>query len=314
VYRALTELDRTRPRLVAFAPEEALKRVMARPDVRHHLGARGVRQPAPARFALARPWRDAEWHRPERRASRQGAATAAMRILLVVAIALGTLAATLMAGAGAPAFAGASHRERHDGHGQEIFAQAKRKGSKTVKKSFTSSVSVDIPVAEAIFDDGPADPYPTTIAVSGFKKAKLTDVNVTFRGFAHNFPKDVNVLLVAPGGRNAVVLGDVGGTSVVADLTVTLDDEATALLSGDGILTSGSFQPLANDPLSAVDFPAPAPALSENVALSTFDGINPNGAWQLFIVDDGQGDAGSLADGWSLQITAKAKTKGKKKH
>jgi hypothetical protein len=79
VYRALTELDRTRPRLVAFAPEEALKRVLARPDVRHHLGVREARQPAPARFALARPWRDAEWHRPERRANRQDAAIAAMR-------------------------------------------------------------------------------------------------------------------------------------------------------------------------------------------------------------------------------------------
>jgi subtilisin-like proprotein convertase family protein len=54
------------------------------------------------------------------------------------------------------------------------------------------------------------------------------------------------------------------------------------------------------------------------VALSTFDGINPNVEWRLLIVDNGGGITGSLADGWSLEITAKHKAKrkrkGKKRH
>jgi hypothetical protein len=79
VYRELAELHRIRPRLVAFAPAQALERVLAQPEMRHHLGIREARQPTPARFSLARPWRDAEWHRPERRANRQGAVIADMR-------------------------------------------------------------------------------------------------------------------------------------------------------------------------------------------------------------------------------------------
>jgi hypothetical protein len=107
-----------------------------------------------------------------------------------------------------------------------------------------------------------------------------------------------------------------GGAPAEIELTMTLDDEATARLSEDGVLMSGSFQPLVTEDLSVLDFPAPSPALSGSVALSAFDGINPNGKWQLFIVDDGSGDTGRLADGWSLQITAKSKVKntGKRKH
>jgi hypothetical protein len=63
VYRALAELHRSRPRIVAFAPAEALERVLVLPEVRRRLGARGERQPAPARLAVARPPHDAEWRR-----------------------------------------------------------------------------------------------------------------------------------------------------------------------------------------------------------------------------------------------------------
>ena len=34
-----------------------------------------------------------------------------------------------------------------------------------------------------------------------------------------------------------------------------------------------------------------------------FDGTDPNGTWQLFVVDDEQGDKGAITGGWSLHIT-----------
>jgi hypothetical protein len=37
IYHALTELNCTRPRIVAFAPAKALKRVLALPEVHRHL-------------------------------------------------------------------------------------------------------------------------------------------------------------------------------------------------------------------------------------------------------------------------------------
>ena len=49
----------------------------------------------------------------------------------------------------------------------------------------------------------------------------------------------------------------------------------------------------------------PAPTPSENIALGVFATSDPNGTWQLFIVDDvGNNDTGSFAGGWSLTITA----------
>jgi hypothetical protein len=35
-----------------------------------------------------------------------------------------------------------------------------------------------------------------------------------------------------------------------------------------------------------------------------FNGINPNGIWYLFVVDDFVGAVGNIWIGWSLEITA----------
>jgi subtilisin-like proprotein convertase family protein len=248
-------------------------------------------------------------------------------------IAVGVLATTLIASSAIPAFAGKPHHDRQSPRHeqqqtQDVDAAGKHKGnknkSKTVTKTFANGSAIAIPALDLVEEFGPADPYPSTIAVSGFKKAKITDLNLMLRGFSHEFPRDVDVLLVAPGGRNVVVMGDVGGASQSPDaenLTITLDDEAATPLSiaDDVALTNGSFQPLDNmgladgDAPNLTEFPAPAPAPSGDTGLVTFDGINPNGEWQLFVLDDVVGDAGSLADGWTLEITAKAKAKSKNK-
>jgi subtilisin-like proprotein convertase family protein len=234
---------------------------------------------------------------------------------LAMKLALGALATTLAVGAAVPTFAGESQHERKSSHhGQRparvVHAAGKRHHgkSKTVTRSFASDDFIAI-------SDGTADPYPSTIAVTSFKKAKATDVNLTLRGFSHEFPKDVDVLLVAPGGRNAVVMAEVGappvGPAEVTGLTLSLDDEADDVLPAQEQLRSGAFRPFSRVDPTVFDFPLPAPRPSGDVALSGFDGINPNGEWQLFILDDTIFETGSLTDGWTLEITAKAK--GKKK-
>lgn len=239
-------------------------------------------------------------------------------------IGLAMLATTLIAGAATPAFAAKPDHHRRTGHHsqrheQDPSATGKRRGNagKSVTTTFSSAAPIAMPASGATPSPGAADPYPSTIAVSGFTKAKVTDVNLTLRGFSHSFPADVDVLLVAPGGRNAIVMDEVGGKVgdvAVTNITLTLDDEATGPLPINSRLVEGSFQPLAADVTTSLRFPAPAPTPSGQDELSTFDGIAPNGEWQLFIFDDGQGDFGRIHGGWDMEITAKAKkAKGKGK-
>ena len=244
---------------------------------------------------------------------------------------VGVLTATLAASSVGPVIAKGPHLDRsaaqlqehvvsandrpeggrqHAGVSSEARGKGKHNRGKTITRTFANGGAIAIP-GNGSASSGPAGPYPSAIQVSGFKKARIRDVNLTLRGFTHEFPRDVDFFLVAPNGRNAVVMSDAGlngaGPSDVAVLTLRLDDEAADPLPLNALLTSGSFQP--NDDTDSRFFPDPAPEPSANTALSTFDGITPNGRWQLFVVDNGAGDTGSVTDGWSLQITAKSKKK-----
>jgi subtilisin-like proprotein convertase family protein len=146
----------------------------------------------------------------------------------------------------------------------------------------------------------PANPYPSAINVTGVSGA-ITKVTATLIGFSHLFPSDVDVLLVGPGGQSVVLMSDVGGGTDAVNANLTFDDTAPAMGT---IVVSGTFRPtnaVANDP-----FPAPAPVAPFGTGLSVFNGTDPNGNWNLFIVDDAGGDTGSLAGGWSLSITTDA--------
>ena len=183
---------------------------------------------------------------------------------------------------------------------------AAKKKFKTITKTFSNNGQIDIPGTGT---SGPANPYPVTIEVAGFKKGKILDVNLVLLELSHTRPDNVDVLLAAPGDRDALVMSDVGGDDLfsVLDVTLTLDDEAALDLPIGSQLSGGSFKPTNN---SAGDgMPAPAPEPSGAVALSTFDGGNPNGQWELYVADDLGNFSGSLDGGWTLQITAKVKKK-----
>ena len=80
----------------------------------------------------------------------------------------------------------------------------------------------------------------------------------------------------------------------------SLDPSQTVLLqvvvTGDGEVTATSNYRASDD------FPPPAPPPGPDDALSTFDGGSPNGAWNLYLVDDAGFDMGSITS-WSLTIT-----------
>jgi hypothetical protein len=158
----------------------------------------------------------------------------------------------------------------------------------------------------AIPEFGQADPYPATIEVSGLAGA-IEDVTVTLSGLTHPFPDDVDVLLVGPFGQSVALMADVGGSNPATAVTLTFDDAASVELRDRGALPARAVRPSVGTELgggSGLGFEggAPAPSVPSGVALSIFDGTDPNGTWSLFVFDDSGGDEGAISGGWSLEI------------
>ncbi|WP_139343067.1 hypothetical protein [Fictibacillus arsenicus] len=97
-------------------------------------------------------------------------------------------------------------------------------------------------------------------------------------------------------------MSEVGSSGDAVNVTLLLDDDAPTPLPDGSPLVSGTFQPANYG--GGDSFPAPAPVPAGGSALSIFNGTNPNGTWSLYIVDDAGADVGSLAGGWTLNITS----------
>ena len=129
----------------------------------------------------------------------------------------------------------------------------------------------------------------------------VATIQLKINGLTHTFPDDIDILLVGPGGQNLVVMSDVGGGTDVSAINLTLDDAAATLLPDAGPLATGSYRPsnvTAGDAFAAPAPPGPynnpAPAGAATFA-SIYGGTNPNGAWNLYVVDDAGVDVGSIA-------------------
>ncbi|MDY7047815.1 MAG: Calx-beta domain-containing protein, partial [Microcystis panniformis WG22] len=167
-------------------------------------------------------------------------------------------------------------------------------------KSFSNPNPITIP------DSGTSTPYPSTINVSGLS-GNINSLKVTLTNLSHTWPDDIDVLLVGPTGTKALLMSDVGGFNSLSNVTLTFDPTATSLLPDEGIITSGSYK--ATDFETGDFFNTPAPGGPYGTDFSVFNGINPNGTWSLYVVDDAGGDAGTIAGGWSLTIGTAAPTK-----
>jgi streptogramin lyase len=177
--------------------------------------------------------------------------------------------------------------------------------------AFRSTSAIPIPLVGA-------PGTPAQINVSGLQ-GTITDVNVRLTGISHTFPDDMDVILQSPTGQTALVMSDVGSavgsratnkSSYPADgITLTLDDQAGRSLSDTNPLVSGIYRPTniidPNEGTAEGDAPGP---FSTNFpsALSTFNGVNPNGTWRLWVDDDhlsAKDTAGKVYGGWGLDIS-----------
>jgi subtilisin-like proprotein convertase family protein len=152
-------------------------------------------------------------------------------------------------------------------------------------------------------DAGALLPYPSAVAVSGVQ-GTVTKATATLTDIAHGDIDELAALLVAPDGRKTILTNRScdGQSTSASPVTFTFEDAASAPLPAEPPCPTGTYRP------SDVDFgfylfyyPAPQPPYP--AALSAFTGAQPNGIWQLFVMDEAGAVGGSINGGWSLDLT-----------
>ncbi|HKX32942.1 MAG TPA: M36 family metallopeptidase [Blastocatellia bacterium] len=175
-------------------------------------------------------------------------------------------------------------------------------GTFSTTSVFSNPAPIIIPATGTGATSGaPSNPYPSVINVSGvtgtIDKVTAQLLNYNFS----TFPDDADVLLVGPGGQKMLLMSDVGVGNVV-NANLTFDDAAPALLAGT--IISGVFRPTNVGTGDLFPVPGPAGPFPDPQLLSIFRGLNPNGVWSLFAVDDTSGVVGNINGGWKLNITS----------
>jgi subtilisin-like proprotein convertase family protein len=189
--------------------------------------------------------------------------------------------------------------------GSQIFCAIGPTNSST---TFTNASAITINDAAA------ASIYPSNIVVSGYGvNSRVTNVTVTLNNLNHTFPDDVDVLLVGPTGVKLILLSDSCGSTDSVNTTLTFSTTAASHTSDSTVCATGTYRP-SNYGTIQDPFPAPAPVgpylhpgpTTATGTLTAFNGLNPNGTWSLYIVDDVGADAGAMTGGWSLTLQTSA--------
>lgn len=176
--------------------------------------------------------------------------------------------------------------------------------------TFANTSVINLTTTGAINNDiRPANPYPSTIEVSGMPP--ITDLNVDFR-FNSSWHRDMDVLLVGPQGQHIWLSSDAGGTVIGFPVTWTFDDEAPRFLGITPAHTNpltDNYKPTEDELFDFAqlytcrhdDQPPLAPPGPHGLMLSEFDGTDPNGTWQLFITTDCGSHRGQVLR-WSVDF------------
>ncbi len=170
-----------------------------------------------------------------------------------------------------------------------------------VLQTFTASGTITIPgTGTGAATGAPANPYPSTLTVSGLPTSGIILRSVTLNGIVHTFPSDIDIVLQSPTGTNVILMSDAGGTAAFAapGRNYVLNDAAPGLIATGS--PSGTYRP--TNITTPDNWPAPGPGslTQATPTLSSFTG-NMNGTWNLYIVDDAGLDVGSISS-WSISF------------
>jgi subtilisin-like proprotein convertase family protein len=183
-----------------------------------------------------------------------------------------------------------------------IYDAGSTVSSAPVNTSVQTTTTITDPANSTLIsipDSGISSLYPSKITVAGLP-SNPSKVTVTLKGISHTYPDDLDILLVGPGGQKVLLMSDAGGGSDLINTTLTFDDAAASKLADTSAIVAGTYKP--TDFVTGDTFPSPAPAGPYGTALSAFNGLNPNGTWSLYVLDDAASDGGSIAGGWSLKF------------
>ena len=199
------------------------------------------------------------------------------------------------------------------GFGSSIGSLSQEVNNATVVSGNTFCNTGRIAVANDL-NSVAARPYPSKLFVSGLS-GTISNMTLQLKGFTTGRADDAELLLVGPNGAKFVAMNDVGGAIAASNLNIDLNDGAASALPDETALAAGTFRPTAVNS-TAANFPAPAPAAPYNFPApfgastftSNYNGVTPNGTWQLFLVDDsgGGGTQTSLDTGYCIAFTTTA--------
>jgi hypothetical protein len=145
-----------------------------------------------------------------------------------------------------------------------------------------------------------SDPYPSQLDASGLN-GTVTSVEATLTGLRHEYPADLDIMLVH-GSKQVLLLSDWGGGTDV-NATLTFADGAPSVPSP---IVSGRWRPTTDS--GSDSWPQPGPTGTYYTQMSAFNYTAANDYWKLYIVDDtNDSDTGHL-DSWSLRIAYKVNT------
>src|SRR5687768_15459116 len=151
-------------------------------------------------------------------------------------------------------------------------------------------------------EPGQARPYPAFVTASGVTGA-VRDIRVTFYGFNHERPADVDILLVSPNrDRGVILISDAGANFPVEGVDLTIATDATRSLPEFGQITGGSYRVANYDEGDGDAFPGNVPdGMPTHESLIDFASTEVNGVWHLYVVDDDWlGGQGGIPFGWSM--------------
>lgn len=175
--------------------------------------------------------------------------------------------------------------------------------------TFSNATPIMIPASGTEAESGaPADPYPSVISVTGIPGNEvISGLTVTLVDFSHQFPDDVDILLIGPNGVRVLLMSDAGVFFDLTDADLTFNDSGDPL-PDNAAITEGTYRPTNYGEFDV--FPSPAPGGPYGALLAVFNDLQPNGEWGLYIVDDAEFDTWAVAGGWTLDITTFATTCG----
>jgi subtilisin-like proprotein convertase family protein len=169
-------------------------------------------------------------------------------------------------------------------------------------RSVFSTATLNVPATGTGDVSGaPADYYPLGLKVSNTKNQVVLGLEVRLAPLTHNYPEDLDVMLVAPNGKNVILMADAGGAADLNNAPLTFRDDAANPIPDNTQIFSGTYRPA--NYAGSDNFPFPAPVPSGATTLSTFNGMNPQGTWNLYIVDDEGGISGKFQGKFELIFT-----------